>query len=166
METELELRLCNVCEQELPVSDFYRHISYKDGIARLCKACHNERGTKNRERRKREEKAIENLASALKSAGFRYADDTPKRAPQPRTLRPVPAPAPVANPAAPPTQPPASATASESPSEILKLLKEQGETMRLLTELSRNQSEEAASLRAALESIEARQALLEKEWNG
>ena len=53
METNGEMRMkkCSKCGRELPISEFYRNRTTKDGYTDRCKECHNEEVKKSKAKR-------------------------------------------------------------------------------------------------------------------
>lgn len=51
METNGKMKKCNKCGRELPLSEFYRNRSRKDGYMDRCKDCHNEDVKKSKAKR-------------------------------------------------------------------------------------------------------------------
>ena len=42
--TEEKTKVCSKCGRELPLSEFYKHKAYKDGLNCWCKSCYREYG--------------------------------------------------------------------------------------------------------------------------
>lgn len=37
----METKICKKCGKELPMTEFYANMAYKDGFFNICKKCHN-----------------------------------------------------------------------------------------------------------------------------
>ena len=53
----VQTKVCSKCGKELPLSEFYKHPSTKDGLMNHCKGCHYTVTRKNLEKRKAKKEA-------------------------------------------------------------------------------------------------------------
>lgn len=55
---EIKTKKCNRCGRVLPVTEFYKKASSKDGLQDQCRECHNESVRRSYQKKKNERKSI------------------------------------------------------------------------------------------------------------
>ena len=68
METqEIKTKKCSRCGRVLPVTEFHKRPSAKDGLQYYCRECHNESARRSYQKRKNEQKSVLNQSTQTES---------------------------------------------------------------------------------------------------